>query len=100
MIDIREEDHMRRGLMVFGIVALLAWSPDHAEAGWITNSLVYLYRPVPALWNYGKGLAVCAFDKTVIFVAEVVGNMNANPTTLKPILPDPVPQPDPMPDAS
>lgn len=72
-----------------------------AEAGvtqWFKNSVVYLYRPIPALYNYGSNLIHCFMESTVTFTVEVVGNLNANPANeMKPIFPDPLPQPDPVP---
>ena len=85
-------------LVVISLVGLtLMAGMSSAEAGmgtWLKNSGGYLYRPVPALWNYGTGLVQCAVSKTLIFVKEVSGNLNANPATLDPVLPPPVPQPD------
>ena len=79
--------------------AMMQVGTGRAEAStvskWVKNSAVYLYRPIPALWNYGSGLVECVVSKSVQFVTEVVGNINANPATLDPVLPPPVPQPDP-----
>jgi len=88
---------MRRWGRIVWMVVACQLSVGVAEAGvgnWVKNSVVYLYRPIPALWNYGTGLVTCVVSKTKTFVTEVVGNINANPATLDPVLPPPVPQPD------
>ena len=81
-----------------GLVAglLLCGICRPAEAGvgkWLTNSILYLYEPVPAIWNFGTGIVACLVEKSVTLVKEVVGNINANPGTLAPIVPPPFPQP-------
>lgn len=91
---------MKRLLVVLALVVWLQ-APVPAEAGvrtWWKNSVVYLYRPIPALYNYAGNLLGCVLGSTITFTSEVVGNFNANPANgMQPIFPDPIPQPDPVP---
>ena len=80
-------------VVVGGLILMMAGQAEAGVGKWAKNSVIYLYRPIPALWNYGTGLVSCAVDKTLVFVKEVVGNLNANPATLAPGIPPPVPQP-------
>lgn len=89
---------MNKFLLVSVMMLMLSGTAEAGVRQWFKNSVVYLYRPIPAAWNYVSNLGVCIVQSTITFTSEVIGNFNANPANrMEPIFPEPIPQPDPVP---